>query len=385
VTTEVLFAVLLLVAAGLLVRSFRSLLDEHAGFDPKGVLAIHVSLPESRYATGNLRSTYYSQALEALRSLPGVRHEGLINIAPLARSGFGGGMSVEGRPDLPVRYSDYRIVSPEYFTTMRIPLIAGRLFADADDSTSQHVTLINEAMAKKFFPGENPLGKRLIELGMDRHASVPLTIVGIVGDVRAADLSKPAGPEHFVSYRQRPERASSGVLLVRTTVDPASVISVARSRLRMIDANVLMTIEPAAAIRARSLGDRRFAMSVLAGFAALALALAAVGIYGVLAYSVARRTREIGIRMALGAAKGRVIRMVLGESLAPVMMGAGAGIVAALTLTRLMRTLLYGISASDPLAFSAGVIVLLSVAGIASVIPAARASRVDPAVALREE
>jgi predicted permease len=385
VASEVLFAVVLLVAAGLLVRSFRALLGEHAGFDPSGVLAIHVSLPETRYPTGDLRATYFTQALDAVRTLPGVDHAGLINIAPLSRSGFGGGMSVDGRPDLPVRYSDYRIVSPDYFATMRVPLVAGRAFTDADDSTAQHVTVINEAMANAFFPGEDALGKRLIELGMDRHRAVPLTVVGIVGDVRAADLSKPAGPEHFVPYRQRPERATFGVLLLRTSVPPASIASVARSRLRLIDSNVLMTMEPADAIRARSLGDRRFAMGVLAGFAVLALALAAIGIYGVLAYSVARRTREIGVRMALGAAKGRVVRMVLAESLSPVTVGAAAGIAVALMLTRLLRTLLYGVTATDPVAFSAGALLLLGVAAVASIAPAARAARVDPAVALRDE
>jgi predicted permease len=385
VATEVLFAVLLLVAAGLVVRSFGALLDERAGFDPTGVLAIDVSLPETRYPDGAIRSTYYSQALADLRAIPGVEHAGFINIAPLSRGGFGGGMAVDGRPDIPMRYSDYRLVSPDYFSTMRIPLVAGRLLAEADDSTSQHVTVINETMAKKFFPGENPLGKRLIELGMDSHRAVPLTVVGVVGDVRASDLAKPPIPEHFISYRQRPERAFSGVLLLRTTVPPSTIGAVARARLRLLDPNVLMKVETAAEIRSRSLGDRRFTMTVLAGFALLALLLAAIGIYGVLAYSVARRTREIGVRMALGAARTRVIRSVLWESLTPVGAGALAGVLAALAFTRLIRTLLYGVSATDPLTFAAGIAVLLAVAVLASVVPAARAATVDPAIALREE
>ena len=385
VATEVLLAVLLLVSAGLLVRSFRALLDERAGFDPAGVLAIDVSLPETRYPNGGMRATYYTQALAALRAIPGVEHVGFINIAPLTRGGFGGGMAVDGRPDVPIRYADYRLVSPDYFATMRIPLVAGRLFTDADDSTSQHVTIINETMAKKFFPGENPLGKRLIELGMDSHRDIPLTVVGIVGDVRASDLAKPAMPQHFISYRQRPERAFSGVFVARTSVPPSTIGSVARSQLRLLDSNVLMRIETAVDVRARSLADRRFTMTVLAGFALLALALAAIGIYGVLSYSVARRTREIGVRMALGAAKGSVVRMVLGDSLAPVVAGAAAGVVAALALTRLMRALLYGVSATDPMTFAAGVAVLLGVGVLASVIPAARAARVDPMEALRDE
>jgi putative ABC transport system permease protein len=385
VATEVLFAVLLLVAAGLLVRSFRALLEERAGFDANGVLAINVSLPETRYPSGGLRSTYYAQALAALRSIPGVEHAGYINIAPLTRGGFGGGMAVDGRPDVPIRYADYRLASPDYFAAMRVPLVAGRMFTDADDSTSQHVTIINETMAKKFFPGENPLGKRLIELGMDSHRSIPLTVIGVVGDVRASDLARPPMPQHFISYRQRPDRAFSGTLVVRTSVPPSTIGAVARSRLRLLDSNVLMTIETAVDIRARSLGDRRFTMTVLVGFALLALTLAAIGIYGVLAYSVARRTREIGVRMALGAARGRVVRMVLRDSLTPVAAGSLAGVVAGLGLTRLMRTLLYAVSATDPATFASGVAVLLGVAVVASIVPAARAAKVDPAVALREE
>jgi putative ABC transport system permease protein len=385
VAAEVLFAVLLLVAAGLLVRSFRALLDERAGFDPAGVLAIDVSLPETRYPSGNLRSMYYTQALDALRSIPGVERVGFINIAPLSRGGFGGGVGIDGRPDIPPRYADYRIVSPDYFATMRVPLVAGRLASDADDSTSQHVTVINETMAKTFFPGENPLGKRLIELGMDRHRDIPMTVIGVVGDVRSSDLSRPPVAQHFVPYRQRPERAMFGVLLARTTTAPTSIGAAARSRLRALDSNVLMTIEAASEIRARSLGDRRFTMTVLAGFAALALALAAIGIYGVLSYSVARRTREIGVRMALGAARTRVIRMVLGDALAPVTAGALGGVAAGIGLTRLMRTLLYGVSATDPTTFGAGVAVLLAVAVIASIVPAARAASVDPIEALRDE
>jgi predicted permease len=294
-------------------------------------------------------------------------------------------MAVDGRPDVPIRYADYRLASPDYFAAMRVPLVAGRMFTDADDSMSQHVTIINETMAKKFFPGENPLGKRLIELGMDSHRSIPLTVIGVVGDVRASDLARPPMPQHFISYRQRPDRAFSGTLVVRTSVPPSTIGAVARSRLRLLDSNVLMTIETAVDIRARSLGDRRFTMTVLVGFALLALTLAAIGIYGVLAYSVARRTREIGVRMALGAARGRVVRMVLRDSLTPVAAGSLAGVVAGLGLTRLMRTLLYAVSATDPATFASGVAVLLGVAVVASIVPAARAAKVDPAVALREE
>ena len=385
VATEVAFAVLLLVAAGLVVRSFRSLLSENAGFDAEGVLAVHIALPETRYPTGNAIAEYYNQALASLQSIPGVERAALINIPPLSRAGFGGGMSVEGARTDQVRYSDYRIVSPGYFETLRIPLRAGRMITNADDSTSEHVMLINEAMAKKFFPGENPIGKRLRELGMDRHRDNPITVIGVVGDVRSSDLARPPGPQHFVPYRQRPERGGFGVFVLRTGVSPASLGAVVRSQLRLIDVNVLTTIETLTDIRTRSVGDRRFTMLVLGGFALLGLFLAAIGIYGVLAYSVARRTREIGVRMALGAARPRVVGMVLRDSLAPVVAGSVVGILIALIATRLMRAMLYGVSPTDPATFGVVTVVLLGVAMLASAVPAMRAARVDPIVALREE
>jgi putative ABC transport system permease protein len=385
VTAEVALALLLLVGAGLLARSFRVLMNQNAGFTADGMLAIRVSLPETRYSTGDRIASHYTSALAALRSLPGVESASFINIAPLTRGGFGGGMGVEDRPGEKAVYSDYRVVSPEYFRTAGIPLVAGRMFTTADDSSAPHVVLINQTMAKRYWPGENPIGKRLIEYGMDKHRDKPMTVIGIVGDVRSADLATEPSPQHFVPYRQRPERATFGVLLLRTTLPPTSLAQTARSQLRVIDANVLTQAEPYTDIRARSLGDRRFVMTVLGGFALLALLLAAIGIYGVLSYAVAQRTREIGVRMALGAARMRVVGMVLQDSLAPVVLGSAIGVAGAIACTRVMGAMLYGISATDPLTFVAVVAVLLAVAVIASVVPAARAARVDPIVALREE
>jgi predicted permease len=385
VGAEVAFAVLLLIGAGLLVRSFRALLSENAGFVAEGVLAVNVSLPETRYPRGDQRIAFYSQAIDELRAIPGVESAAFINIAPLSRAGFGGGVAVEGEPSENARYADYRIVGADYFRTMRIPLLAGRVITAGDDSASQHVTVINDAMARKFFPGENALGKRLIELGMDSHRTVPMTVVGVVGDVRSDDLSKGPRPQHFVPYRQRPERATFGVLLLRTKVDPASVGPSARSTLRRLDSNVLASVETVRDIRDRSVGSRRFTMLVLSAFAALGLILAAIGIYGVLSYSVAGRTREIGVRMALGAVRGRVVAMVLRDSLTPVVIGSAVGIGAAIVGARLIAALLYGVTPTDPLTFGGVVVILLGAAVVASVVPASRAARVDPVVALREE
>ena len=385
VATEVAFAVLLLIGAGLLVRSFRALLSENAGFVSDGVLAVNVSVPETRYPNGADRARFYDQAIDALRAIPGVESVGLINIAPLSRAGFGGGVAVEGRPPEATIYSDYRIVSSDYFKTMHIPLLAGRVITDADDSTSQHVTVINQAMAKKFFPGENPLGKRLFELGMDSHRTVPMTVVGVVGDVRSDDLSKGPRPQHFVPYRQRPDRASFGVLTIRSKILPTAIGPTARAAIRALDPNVLATVETMDDIRDRSVGSRRFTMMVLSAFAVLGLVLAAIGIYGVLSYSVARRTREIGVRMALGAVRSRVVAMVLRDSLTPVVIGSAVGVVAAIIGARVIAALLYGVSATDPFTFAGVVVVLIGVAVVASIIPASRAARVDPIVALRED
>jgi ABC-type antimicrobial peptide transport system permease subunit len=212
-----------------------------------------------------------------------------------------------------------------------------------------------------------------------------MTVVGVVGDVRSDDLGKGPRPQHFVPYRQRPERAFFGVLAIRSPLAASAIGPAARAALRSIDSNVLTTVETMDAIRDRSVGSRRFTMMVLSAFAVLGLVLAAIGIYGVLSYSVARRTREIGVRMALGAVRTRVVAMVLRDSLTPVVVGALIGVGAALLGARLIAALLYGVSATDPVTLAGVVAVLLAVAVVASLVPASRAARVDPIVALREE
>jgi putative ABC transport system permease protein len=384
VGAEVALALVLLVGAGLLVRSFATLLGEDLGLDPRNVLTVAVELPASTYGEPADKARYYTAALAAVGSVPGVQQAALINIVPLSREGFGSGVVVEGRSDDP-RYADYRLISADYFRTMRIPLVSGRVFTDADDSTATHVTVINQAMAEQFFPGQNPIGQRIKQGGMDAHRDIWMTIVGVVGDVRRTGLTKPAGPQQYIHYKQRPERGNFGTLVVRTAGPPAMVTGAIRDRLRALDVSVTAEMATMIDVRTRSVADRRFAMLVLSGFGTVALLLAAIGIYGVLSYSVARRAREIGVRMALGAARSTVVGMVLRDSMMPVAMGVVVGIVGSLGLTRLMQGLLYGVGTTDPTTFAAVTAVLGSVALLASYLPAYRASRIDPMIAMRAE
>ena len=386
VATEVAFAVLLLVAAGLVVRSFRTLLSEKAGFDADGVLAVHIALPETRYPTGNAIAEYYNQALASLRSIPGVESAALINIPPLSRSGFGGGMSVDGGRADQVRYSDYRIVSPGYFETMHIPLLAGRAITTADDSTSEHVMLINQAMAKKFFPGENPIGKRLRELGMDLHRDAPITVVGVVGDVRSSDLAQTARP---AALRSVPAAARARRIR-RVCAQNESVAGIAR-RGRPVAASVdgrqrpdfrrdddrhshaVCRRPPVHHVRARRIrGARSFAR----------------GDRDLRRVGVLRRATDARDRRADGtgcSAPARRAAWCCGIRWRRCVAGSAVGIAAALVATRLMRSMLYGVSPTDPTTFAIVTAVLLGVALVASAVPAMRAARVDPIVALREE
>lgn len=388
VAAEVALALVLLVGAGLLIRSFRVLLARDVGFDPNGVLTVDLALPEARYATGDRRVQFYDAALDRLAALPGVASVGMINFAPLVYGGMNGGLEVEGRPATTERdrardYANYRAVSPGYFSTMRIPLIAGRLLAPSDDSTGVHVTVVNETMARIMWPGRSPIGQRIRSFGMDSHPKVWMTVVGVVGDVRQAGLASDPRPEHYVSYRQRPDRADVATIMMRTRVPPAQLASAARAAMRGVDADVPVTIATMDALVTRSVADRRFTMLVLSAFGALALALAAVGIYGVMSYVVVQRTREIGVRVALGAGRGSVMRLVARDSMTPVLAGVVIGIAGAAALTRLMRTLLFGVSSTDVATFGAVVALLAVVALAASMIPARRATRVDPLTALR--
>ena len=380
---EVALALVLLAGAGVLLRSFGRLVNERPGFDAHGVLVADLALPSSRYADGASRQLFYDGLLDRLQGLPGVDVVAATNTTPLSW-GPNGGMLAEDRPTERGQ-AHYRVVSAEYFRALGIPLVEGRSFAAADDSTAPHVTVVNEALARQMWPGGRAIGKRIRFRGMDRHNEVWLTVIGVVRDAKQIALDAPPAPEVYVSYRQRPERAGAMSVLLRTRLAPQSLAAVVRSAVREQAIDVPVTMGTLEERVARSVADRRFVMVVLTSFGVVALLLAAVGIYGVLSYAVARRTKEIGVRVALGAQTATVLGMIVGDSMRPVAWGTLLGIAGALAVSRALRGLVYGVGVTDPLSFGVAAAVLVVVAMVASWVPARRASRVDPIIALRTD
>jgi putative ABC transport system permease protein len=389
VVGQMCLALVLLAGSGLLIRSFIRLVGVDPGFDASHLLTFKVSLPSSKYKTDPVQLAFFQQLLARISRLPGVRSASMDSFPPFSGLGAATGVHVLSQPerslmDLPV--ADVRVVGPDYFPTMQIPLRAGRLFNNQELTEERHVVLINQAFADQYLHGVNPLGqKALIYMkSLEESQNTPSEIIGVVGDVRQMGLDTPAEP---TVYWPHPELVMSGMtILVRTANDPLTLVSAARNELQQMDPE-----QPMAAIATMdellsgSLSRSRFTMLVLGVFAALALVLASVGIYGVIAYSVTQRTQEFGIRIALGASRRDVLRLVLSQGTRLTLLGIGLGIVAALVVTRLMATLLYGISATDPVTFTAVALLLALVALAACYIPARRATRVDPIVALRYE
>ena len=390
IAAEVAFAIALLVGAGLLVRSLRTILAVDTGFRSAGITTLDVTLPALIYgaADGSYGDTariaaFYDRLLPQLRAIPGVRRVGVINQVPLGGGGMGSGFMVDGGTD-GVGAADYRIVDPEYFATLGIPLLRGRGLGTDDRPGAPHATVINRAMAERYWPGTDPLGHTLRLPGMDRHRDDWLTIVGIVENVRHGGLDQEVEPAMFISYAQRPERLSRATIVVDGP-PPAAIAATMRERVRELDPNVPVEVGTMAQLVDASVAGRRFSAMVLTSFAAVAAFLAAIGIYGVLAYSVAQRHREIGVRMALGAHRGRVRTMVLREAMTAVVPGVILGLLGALALTRFVRSMLFGVRETDPLTFATVPLLLLAVAVLASLVPAHRATRVDPLTAIRSE
>jgi putative ABC transport system permease protein len=397
VASELAIAVVVLVAAGLMIRSVVALQAIDPGFDPRNVLSAVVSVAGTKEADGARRVAFYQQAVERVRALPGVVDASAINHLPLGGDLWGISFAVEGRP-LPrpgeEPYASYRAVLPGYFRAMRIPVLDGRDVGEGDRLGAPDVVVINEFMARRWWPGESALGKR-ITLDASREEAHPrwLTVVGVAkNDVRGSWTDAP-GAEVFLPVLQRDSAYAGKVsqlnyltLVVRTSGDPAALAGALRAAIASVDPAVTIAdVRTMRSVVAESTARPRFYVVLLGAFALVALVLAVVGIYGVMSYVVARRTRELGIRMALGARRTDALGLVIGQSMGVAVAGVVAGTLGALALTRLMASLLYGVRATDPVTFILAPLVLLLAALVASAIPARRATRVDPMVALRSD
>jgi putative ABC transport system permease protein len=384
VVVEVAVALVLLVGAGLLVRSFTRLLSLDPGFDPSRMSTMRVSLPGSRYGEPALRVQFFQRLLERVKALPGSKTAGAISSLPLSGLGAATGFTIVGKPPAPLGLGpvcDVRVILGDYFEALRMPLVRGRFFQPQDFGPNARRVVINETMARQYFPSEDPIGKRIkVNFGVEGDDE----IVGIVGDVRHTNLERE--PRATIYWPHERVASGSMTLALKTAGEVDSLGGGVIAAVRALDPQLAVgDIRSMEDVVSRSVAQRRLIMTLLAIFAAVALLLAAVGIYGVIAYSVTQRTQEIGIRMALGAQRSDVLRMVVGQSMLLTCTGIAVGAAGALALTHLMSGLLFDTKPADPVTFVAVAAVLAGVAGFASYLPGRRATRVDPVIALRAE
>ena len=387
VVAEVAISLILLIGAGLLINSFLRLRNVDPGFRAENLLTMKIVLPEPKYERMVRRTAFYSDLIQRVQSIAGVRSAAVTTNLPLYRQGNSIAVNLEGKPEPPPGQELIvvtRIVSPTYLDTMGIPLLKGRQLTDQDADKSPNVVIVSETMARRYWPGEEAVGKRL-SIGRVESPEDWFQVVGIAKDVKQFELNADSKPQMYLSYRQAGFFDAQD-LVVKTDVDPGSMASTVRKAVAEIDKD-----QPVSKIRTMEeiLGDsiarQRFSMLLLAIFASVALVLAAVGIYGVMSYSVAQRTHEIGIRMALGAQTAAVVKLAVGYGLKLVGAGIVIGLLAAFVLTRVMSTLLFGVTPTDPTTFALISLLLVAVAAIASYIPARRATKVNPITALRYE
>ncbi|MFP5260563.1 MAG: ABC transporter permease [Blastocatellia bacterium] len=385
VVAEVALALVLLIGGGLMIRSFARIQSIDPGFNPRNVLTFVVSLAGSQHSTARQRLAFFDQLLERIKALPSVQSAGAINHLPLAGDVWQIGYTVEGQPAPPPeerRGAVYRIARPGYFQTMGATILSGRDFTDRDTKEAPGVVIVNESFARRHWPGGNALGKRITITDGDPNQR---EVVGVVKDLRQSDWTADPIEEMYLPHLQSAEPRYM-TLVVRSASDPAGLVAAVQNEVWAIDKDLpvsqVMSMEQAIS---GSVGQQRFNMTLLGIFAGLAVTLAAIGIYGVMSYSVTQRRHEIGIRMALGASQGDVLRMVIKQGMTLAAVGAIVGLAGAFFLTRLMSSLLYGVSPTDPLTFFAIPLILAGVALGACFVPARRATRVDPMVALRYE
>jgi len=382
---QVALALVLLLGSGLMVRTLSQLLATDPGFDPRNVHTAQVSIPSLVYDSPERRLAFFDALLERARALPGVEHAALIQALPFSGTNDSSPFEIIGRPMQdgdPARHAEARVVSADYFRTMGIPVLAGSVFDDSERPGTARVTVIDRTFAEQYFPGEDPVGKQIGSAWTDME---PATIIGVVERVDHDEIADAPRAVAYYPFRHAPFYTTYAIAL-RSAQPVGSVTNALRAILAELDPNVpLYDVQTMEGRIERSLGPRRLAMLALAGFAALAVILAALGIYGVMRYTTGQRTHEIGIRIAIGAQRGDVVRLVLRQGMAMVAAGLGIGLGAALVLTRAMRGVLFGTSPHDPLTFIAATALLAGVALIAIWLPARRATRVDPVTALRVE
>jgi putative ABC transport system permease protein len=389
VISEVALSLVLLVGAGLMIRSFTKLNQVDPGFKPAQVMSLGVAILRVKYPEDQQVAQVYSQILERAANTPGVLSAGAISDLPLLGSNTSDSFTIEGRPPI-ARESwpttEYHVVTPRYFETMGIPLLSGRDVADTDTRQSPNVVVINDAFARRHFAGENPLGHRLRLQGQERD---PLQIVGVVGNVRQLGLDQQPPPEVFVPFLQDPLSTTyqrSMTIVAQSKSDPGAIAGPLRAAVTSVDKSLpVFAFKPMTEYMHDSLARRRFSLILLSIFSGVALVLAAIGIYGVISYGVAQRTQEMGIRMALGAKPRDVLRLVVQQAMVLALVGVGIGLIASFALTRLMKGLLFSVSVTDPMTFVAIASLMTVIALLACLIPARRATKVDPLVALRYE
>jgi putative ABC transport system permease protein len=384
VVAEIAIALVLLVGAGLMIKSFMRLQGVDPGFKPERILAVDLSLPAAKYKEAAQQTAFWDQLTGRVQQLPNVERVAAVTALP-----FNGGavlaFYVEGRPAPPPGQepdAEYRVITPKYFETMGITLVRGEGITEQHTSNTPSVAVINETLARKYFPNEDPIGKR-INFG-NPETSPWRTIIGVARDIRQEALDEAPYSQVYCSYAQFPARTMT--LVARTSNDPSGLVSSIRNELSAMDKDQpLYNVRTMEQVMAEAIARQRFSMLLIAIFASVGLVLASVGIYGVMSYTVAQRTHEIGVRMALGASAGDVLKMVVRQGMMLALLGTGLGLVAAFLLTRLISSLLFSVSATDPVTYALISLLLIAVALLACFIPARRATRVDPMVALRYE
>ncbi|HEY7544605.1 MAG TPA: FtsX-like permease family protein, partial [Blastocatellia bacterium] len=374
--------------AGLLVRSFINLQEVKPGFNPQGVLTMQMSLPQSKYRERFQQAAFFDEAIKKISTLPGVEAAGVIDNVPMGGNNSQASFTIEGLQVAPGESSphgDVHMASPDYFKAIGISLIRGRFFNEHDTMDSSPVVIVDETLAERYWPGEDAIGKRMGAFFDRANGQVRMReIVGVVSHVKQYGLDGKSRVQYYFPLSQRPQPAM--FMVVRTTPEPSGMVASVRSAIQSVDRDQpVFRVRTMETIVSESMAQKRFATYLLGIFAAVAMLLAVIGIYGVMSYSVSQRTHEIGIRMALGADQGDVMRLVVGRGMFLAIIGVAVGLAGAFAATRLMESLLFGVTATDTITFVVIPFALAAVASVASYLPARRATRVDPMSALRCE